>query len=186
MKPRWLVAGLAAASCCSAGSASSRESEATGSASATIIQPISATALADLSFGGIALGRNSADGGAGGGAVIVLPQETGATYAGSARQQCGGQSACQPHPARFAVRGEAGRAYRIAMPSGLEARGTRSGAALAVSALTVSSVSQPGAAGGLTDASGRDTFSIGGTLLVPPGTPADVYRAEFAVTVSYD
>lgn len=182
MKPQWLAGGLVAAMCCWPVPATSRDSQAAGSASATIIRPISATALTDLSFGGIALGRH----GTGGGAVVVPPQGTGAAYEGSARQQCGGQAACQPHAARFAVRGEAGRVYRIALPSAVEARGARTGAALSVTNMTVSSASQPGTTGGLTDAHGHDSFAVGGTLLVPQGTPADVYQAEFAVTVSYN
>lgn len=155
---------------------------ASGSAAASVVRPLSAMAEADLSFGAISLGTGQAAGGN----VVVAPQGGAATYGGSVRQICGGNSACQPHPARFAVSGEADRAYRVTLPTTVVAIGTRSGAGLAVADLALLSRNSAGASGGLLDASGSDSFTVGGTLQVLPGTQADTYRAEFAVTVAYD
>lgn len=162
--------------------AQAQEMTASGRAAASVVRPLSATALADLSFGAISVGGSQA----GGGQVTVAPQGTGATYAGSVRQQCSGNVACQPHPARFAVSGEAGRAYRVTLPATIEALGSRTGTGLTVAALALLSANRASASGGQLDAGGSDNFTVGGTLLVTPGTPADTYRAEFAVTVSYD
>ena len=162
--------------------AQAREATASGNASASVVRPLSTTALADLSFGAITVGN----GPAAGGTVIVAPQGTGASYSGSARHLCSGGPSCQPHPARFAVSGEGGRSYRVSLPASVAAVGSRSGAVLAVADLAMQSANSAHSAGGLLDIAGHDSFAVGGTLLVTPGTPADSYRAEFSVTVSYD
>ena len=148
--------------------------EATGQARATVVQPISATALADLSFGAITVGTGE-------GTVLVPADGSSAAYGGSVRQTCAGAAACQPHPARFAVRGEPQRAWRIAVPDTVLAQGSHTGTMLPVTGLTPDS----GTARRL-DAMGTGEFTIGGTLGVPRGTPPDTYRAEFPVIVSYE
>lgn len=177
--------GLACAtlfSTCLLPAAQAREVIASGNASASVVRPLNTTALSDLSFGAITVGGGQAAGGA----VTVAPQGIGTSYSGSVRQLCGGGGSCQPHPARFAVSGEGGRSYRVALPASVLASGSRTGALLPVDQLTLHSRNSAGSSGGQLDASGSDVFAVGGTLQVAPGTPADVYRAEFAVTVSYD
>ena len=148
-----------------------------GNASATVVRPISAVALTDLSFGAITLGN----GGATGGTVVVSATGGPATYTGSVRQTCAGSAACQPHPARFRVSGEPERAYRVTVPEAITARGSRTATLLPVAALVTAS-----ATGWTLDRQGTGAFTVGGTLQVPDGTPPDSYRAEFPVIVAYD
>lgn len=185
MTVRLLLAGALALPALLAAPATARtaQGESEGTATATVVRPLSATALADLSFGAIAVGNA----GAPGGSVTVSPQHGAATsYGGSVRAVCSGSSACRPHPARFAVRGEAGRSYKVTLPAALEARGMRSGVMLSVADLALHSDSDGSGIGGQLDLAGSDWFTIGGTLAVPRGTPADTYRAEFPVIVTYD
>lgn len=158
-----------------------QDATASGSASASVIRPLAATALEDLSFGAITLGSSSA-----GGTVSVPPDGGAAAYGGSVRQLCSGGGPCQPHPARFAVSGEAERTYRVDLPARIEAVGERSGTSLPVTGLRLHSTNRGSVTGGQLDSAGEDGFAVGGTLQVPAGTPADVYRAQFPVTVSYD
>jgi hypothetical protein len=180
---RLLLAGAVLPALLSApGMAQAEGRESQGNATAMVVRPISTIALADLSFGAIAVGNAGAQGGS----VIVNPQGSGASYTGSVRAVCIGNTDCQPHPARFAVRGEAGRGYRVTLPGELQARGTRSGALLAVADLALRTDSGGSGNGGQLDLAGSDRFTIGGTLAVPRGTPADTYRADFPVIVTYD
>jgi hypothetical protein len=162
--------------------AQARDASASGDASASVVRPLRTTALADLSFGAITVGGGQTAGGS----VTVAALGNSTSFAGSVRPLCNGGGACQPHPARFAVSGEGARSYRVALPASLSATGSRTGAILPVERLTLHSSNSAGTSGGLLDASGNDRFTIGGTLQVAPGTPADSYRAEFSVTVSYD
>ncbi|WP_158611024.1 DUF4402 domain-containing protein [Aurantiacibacter spongiae] len=149
-------------------------------ATAEVVEPIRATKLSDLAFGGVVVERDS------GGAVRVPADSSGVVHSGSARPQCraGG---CETHPARFRVSGEADRVYRIHAPAAVTATGALTGASLAVTDLTIRSDNAPDlAAGGRLDAEGRDRFALGGTLAVPAGTRPDYFRADIAVTVSYD
>ncbi len=152
---------------------------ATGSASASVIQPLAATALEDLSFGAITVGAS-------GGTLRVPATGGSAVPGGSVRPLCGNAGQCQPHPARFAVNGEPGRTYSVTLPASLVALGQRHGTGLAVDDLGLVSRNRGASDGGQLDAAGEDGFAVGGTLQVPAGTPADHYRAQFSVTVTYD
>jgi hypothetical protein len=163
------------------GPALAQDGTATGSASASVIRPLAATAVEDLSFGAITVGATAS-----GGTVAVPPNGGGASYAGSVRQLCSGGGQYQPHPARFAVSGEAGRTYRVTLPAGIVALGQRGGTGLDVTGMVLHSANRGSTTGGQLDAGGEDSFAVGGTLQVPAGTPADLYRAQFPVTVSYD
>ena len=154
-------------------------SSAQGDASASVIEPLTATALEDLSFGAITVGTD-------GGTLVVAANGAGAQVGGSVRQMCSNAAQCQTHPAHFAVSGEAGRSYRVNLPDSLLAQGDRTGTSLTVDSLSFASRNRSTADGGQLDVDGKDTFSVGGTLQVPAGTPADIYRAQFPVIVSYD
>jgi len=155
---------------------------AAGSASAQIVQAISATALNPLDFGIIAVSPNL------GGSAIVRPGERQAIYRGGASATCSGAGQCpMPRPARFRVIGEPGRDYVVSAPSSLAARSDSLGASdLEVTDLRVRSDSRPqaGAAGRL-DLSGQDGFEVGGVIVIPAGTPAAHYRATIEVVVGY-
>ncbi|MBD2843118.1 DUF4402 domain-containing protein [Erythrobacter rubeus] len=163
-------------------SVSAREQvSSTGRAEATVVEPIRAVALSDLSFGSIAVDRHS------GGTVEVAPDGGPATYSRSARPNCGSQEACKPHRASFSVTGEGDRTYRVSLPGSVAARGVKTGAELVVNQLAVRSFNQPAlASGGRLDQEGQDRFFVGGTLHVPSGTKSDVFRSSLPVVISYN
>lgn len=108
------------------------------------------------------------------------------SFTGAVQAVCGAEPACQPHPARFAVSGEPGRAYRVMLPAAVEAHGQRSAARLTVVALTVHSLASAEDASGLLDAEGEGSFAVGGTLSVNAQALPDIYHAIVPVTVTYD
>ncbi|MWV26590.1 DUF4402 domain-containing protein [Aurantiacibacter rhizosphaerae] len=155
--------------------------EAQGRASATIIKPLSARPLQDLSFGTLTVGKSA------GGEVRVSSSASQADYSGTVTPACGSLGGCQPHPALFAVTGEADRSYRVQLPGTIQARGSDSGQELAVSELEMRSQNQASQGWrGTLDAQGRDEFAIGGVLHVPAATRPDTFRAELAISVFYD
>lgn len=155
--------------------------QAAGRAQATVVQALRAVPLADLSFGAIVVG------GAGDGVVTIAPVQSQASYGGSVRPSCGGNSNCVPHAASFAVYGEEGRIYRVSLPAQVLASGDRTDRVLLVQNLAMRSRNQPATSnGGRLDQHGEDRFEIGGTLHVPSGTKPDIFRADLPVTVSYD
>ena len=157
------------------------EATAQGQASATVVRPLTTRALEDLSFGAITVGQSA------GGEVLVAPGGEATRYSGTVRQACGQGADCASHPARFAVTGEAGRSYSVVLPTGVQARGTRTGTLLHLSALTLAT-RNPGApaGGGQLDAAGEDSFAVGGVLQVPAATRPDTFRADLPVTVNYN
>lgn len=161
--------------------AAAEPSEAAGRASATVVAPLQATSLDDLSFGALTVGPSS------GGEVSVAANGSAAAYSGAVAPACGSAGECRPHVARFAVSGEADRTYRVQLPTQVVASGARTGQILDVSRLSVRSLNRPAMAGrGLLDNSGKDEFWIGGVLAVPPATRPDSFRAELVVSVFYD
>lgn len=155
---------------------------ATGSVSARIVRSLAATTLENLDFGVI--------GSSGAGTVIVAPGDRSPRYTGAARRNCAGLDACPTaHAARFSVRGESGRSYRIAVPDRLAivggpAEGPARG--LLVVALVARSASRPGESPeGTLDHSGQDTFEVGGTLSMPSALPPAHYTISVPVIVTY-
>lgn len=171
------IAGLTAP----AGASDRAGADASGIAAAAIIQPITVAALEDLSFGTVAIGP------AAGGTITVDPHTGSVAYAGAVDGVCT-HGDCPARPAVFGVSGEPGRRYRIGAPTASSAAPVSGhGPSLPVSDLTVAVASLPGDAPvGLLDAGGRDSFRMGGTLQLPAGTAAGLYRAELSVVVSYD
>lgn len=153
---------------------------ATGSSAARVIAPLAVAREEDLDFGTISLAPNAA------GTVTVVPLGGGVRYGGSAEGIC--LLACPPpHPARFAVRGEPLRSYRVAVPPGLSiaAPGGGSGSSVLIDALTIGTLSQRIGEGGELSPDGLDSFEVGGTLHLPSGAPEGRYTAEVPVIVSY-
>ncbi len=183
MQARWLLvlAGLAAGShgvpAIAGGSAA-----ASGIASATIVEPIALRSIDPLQFGVIAAARS------GSGSITVDPQTGASTFSGSLAPACPHNASCFARPAQFGVTGEAGRRYRIDAPQVASAVRQEGGyATLPISAIRIwvgSGSAQDSR--GLLDASGNDSFRVGGTLSVPAGTEPGIYQAELAVVVSYD
>lgn len=154
--------------------------DASGTATATVIQPLRVVAVADMEFGIIIHIPGT------GGTVTVSPKTPGAIYTGGT--SCGGADCGASHSARFAVSGEPQRNYSIQLPTSVIATGTATapGAAapsLTVGALTLRATSGSGAPS--LDINGKDQFEVGGTVTVPPDLPPARYRASFSVMVSY-
>lgn len=180
--PFTVVAAIALASNAMPAIASEADrATAPGHASAMVVKPITVAALADLSFGAIAVGENAT------GTVVVSASGAPVRYTGSAR--AGGTSLHHgiPHPATFSIAGDPGRSYRVSVPRSILAKGSRTGRELPVTRLVLRSANAPSAsAGGRLDDDGRDLIDIGGTLSVPAGTLPDVFRSELPVVVTYD
>lgn len=153
-----------------------------GQSTAHVVRPLTVAAARDLDFGMVVS--------SGAGSVSVEPGETEVRYGGGARKACVGADPCpQAHPARFAVSGEAGRSYRIAIPESLNIAGRRSGGetpGLLVVTMTARTASRPGAgAEGTLDEAGTDTFEVGGTLELPAPLPPAHYTVPVTVIVTY-
>lgn len=158
------------------------EATASGNASAEVIAPLTFEAVAPLEFGTLAVSPSDS------GSISVDPAGGPPIYAGSLRAACSTAALCDASPARFAVRGQPGRYYRIEYPDQTYASPVSSSApALLVKQIAVATdnLSSRGARGQLS-AEGADGFRVGGTLEVPGGTAAGRYRATLNIVVSYD
>jgi hypothetical protein len=158
--------------------AAGNSAQAGGFAQATIVAPISAEELADLDFGTVA--SNPARGG-----TIAIPSGGGAArYSGGVRNGCPGSKCPLAHAARFAVSGEANRAYAVSTPRSLRVGGN--GPALLVNSIEVRTDSRPGSGPhGMLGEKGGDGFSVGAVLGVPAGLPPAHYRVSIPVTLNY-
>lgn len=152
-----------------------------GQASATVIAPLTVTAIEDLDFGTVSVAADR------GGSVEVMTGGAAPRYLGSAGLPCAAAGVCAPHPAKFVVSGEPGRRYQVNIPSTVDATGAHADAAhLLVADLHVRAASLAGKeAAGTLDGSGSDGFEIGGTLQIPAGTIPDHYTAKIPVIVTY-
>ena len=170
--------------------AAGNSATAMGLATAEVIAPITVTQSADLDFGVIVSSALAS------GTVLIAPgagQSSGAQYGGGVSAGCDPSLGCPvPHPAQFTVAGEANRSYAIAAPSSISITGEALNAGqstppvLTVNGITLRSASRPadGPAGQL-DANGHDSFSLGGTLAVPPAVAPARYRVTLQVIVTY-
>lgn len=101
-----------ALACAPAGAAAVDAATANGTASATILRPVSVTNLSDLDFG-LVEARPDAEG-----IVVVGPAQHGAHFSGSAKPACViGKDCPVAGPARFLVNGEPARNYRVFTPA---------------------------------------------------------------------
>ncbi|MEI6643662.1 MAG: DUF4402 domain-containing protein [Novosphingobium sp.] len=183
--PRLLLAASTAALAAPAMAASGQSATAQGQAEAVVVEPIVAVALNDLDFGSLTASATAS------GSVTVDPGG-GASYAGGAAPACPGGSCAGIAPARFAVRGEASRSYRVNAPAAITATGTLIGSGatapdLAIDALLVHLDSHTGGdtTSGKLDTKGQDQITIGGRLNVPAGTSAAHYHATLTILVTY-
>lgn len=114
--------------------------------------------------------------------------DTPPTYSGTLQQACSAAASCAAQPAQFAVRGEAGRHYRVEYPAEAPAHPIASdGPSLTVAKLMHAFENSDAPGGrGLLGPGGGGSFRIGGTLDIPAATPAGTYRATLDIVVSYD
>ncbi|MGQ7830318.1 DUF4402 domain-containing protein [Altererythrobacter sp. Z27] len=155
---------------------------ANGSATATVVSPLRLEAVAPLEFGPVGIPAEA------GGSITISPLGAPPTYLGTLQQACSAHDSCMARPARFAVRGEAGRHYRVEYPTEAPAHPVSAGGpSLTVTGLIHAFENRDVPGGrGLLGPGGDSSFRIGGTLEVPEGTPAGIYRATLDVVVSYD
>lgn len=152
-----------------------------GRAVARIVAPLKVIPLAELHFGSLVVGAQD------GGTVTVRPDGGATVYSGSARSGCALGVRCGAHPGWFRVEGEPARQYRITLPPTVMARGLALPVLLEVRQLELLSRELGSSTGlGQLDERGHDQFLVGGTLEVPAGTAADIFRAELTLTVAYE
>ncbi len=176
------IASVAIASLSTA--ATAQNHTASGAANATVVAPLQIVPLADLDFGAVSIAAGAA------GSVTIDSNGGGqARYSGNAAPACGAAapgSDCRPHPAQFVVRGEAQRAYRVRLPASVVATGANGGSSLTVTNLGIGTMPDAtDTAIRILDGEGRDTFAIGGTLIMPEGTKPGHYRADIPIIVTY-
>ena len=183
LSPRLLSALLVAtaAAVAPSGPALAQErAQASGTATASVVAPITVRQVEALRFGTVATGDT-------GGTLTLSPANGATSVTGSLRSLCPAGSSCTAQAGTFAVRGEAGRSYRISAPGQALAARAGGGGMLTVSEITVATQSVPGTGlRGVLDDAGADSFKVGGTLQVSPGTAAGTYVAEMEMVVSYD
>ena len=151
-------------------------------ATASVIRPLSVTAIADMDFGTITHLPGV------GGTATVSPGSGGASFAGGASAVCSGSDCASAHAARFAVTGEPQRNYTIRLPGTVTATGSTIGIGGTAPPLTISALTlrtRGGTGMPRLDASGNDGFEVGGTITLPADLPPARYRASFAVIVTY-
>ena len=164
--------------------ASGSSAPASGEARATIVASLAAAEIADLDFGGIE--SNQAQAGA-----VAIPAGSGrARYTGGARSGCNAAHCPSAHPARFAVTGEANRAYAVWTPASMPVAGIlpagASARVLTVTGIEVRTDSRPHSGPhGQLDAAGGDGFGLGGTLHIPAGLSSAHYRVSIPVMLTY-
>lgn len=159
----------------------SERSTATGTAQASIVEPISISTIADLDFGGVKLIAAKA------GSVTIDPSSATTSYQETAKIDCS-TADCLPSPATYLIRGAPGRRYRVELPDRVVARSSANPEEeLIVSKLEAASINLPGEPNrGLIDSNGRDQLRVGGTLIVPAKASPGHYSAQVTVAVTYE
>lgn len=141
----------------------------TGTASATIIRPISIVATAPLRFGVMA--RPTAAG-----TVTVSTSGAVTTGGGMAGNTAIAQGTAGPQAGKFRVSGEPGRQFFVTLP--LAATVTRSGSSMTITLFTVGALT--GSPVGTLD------IAVGGTLAVGAAQPIGTYNGTYQITASYN
>jgi hypothetical protein len=161
-----------------AGGAMAQSSATTnGTATATIIRPITLAASRDLAFGNVvpsaALGTM----------VLTAASSTAASVTGGVTKP--GTQVGTVTSAQFDVGGEGGFTYTITLP-GSAATITSGSDTMTVGTFTSSIVVTAGALSNAIGAAGLQTFYVGGTLNVGANQNPGNYTGTFGVTVAYN
>ena len=165
---RKLAIGVSALSAISSIAHAQASDSATASGSATIIQPITASAPTNLAFGTIVKPTT-------GTGTVAVDSSGNRTVTGAAAVG-GGVTA-----ASFSVVGEGAQAYSLQIPSSFTmASGTNT---LVVTTNTNSTGS--GTLSGALGAPGSATFGVGGTFNLNSSTASGAYTGNIVVTASY-
>ena len=165
MKKIILASAIVLASASPAFAASGNTSTASGSATATIVEPIvlTHTSGAALGFGRFTTGT--------GGSVTVSAAGVGSV---------GGDVAFVPGSTNsadaFSVTGDASRSFSISTGAGTVTDGTTS----------ISFTTSPSAATGTLSTGGTATFTVGGQLTLAGTEAAGAYTGTYSATVTYN
>lgn len=141
----------------------------TGTASATIITPISIVATAPLRFGVMAQPTAA-------GTVTVSTAGAVSTGGGMVGNTAIAQGSAGPQAGKFRVSGEPGRQFFVTLP--LAATVNRSGASMIITLFTVGALT--GSPVGTLD------IAVGGTLTVGAAQPVGTYSGTYQITASYN
>jgi hypothetical protein len=141
----------------------------TGTASATIIQPISIVATAPLSFGVMAQPTTA-------GTVTVNTAGAVTTGGGMTGNTAIAQGSSGPQAGKVRVSGEPGRQFFVNLPT--SATVGRTGASMTITLFTVGALT--GSPVGTLD------IAVGGTLSVGAAQPIGTYTGTYQITASYN
>ncbi|WP_298169247.1 DUF4402 domain-containing protein [Novosphingobium sp.] len=141
----------------------------TGTASATVITPISIVATAPLRFGVMA--RPTAAG-----TVTVSTAGVVSTSGGMVGNTAIAQGSSGPQAGKFRVTGEPGRQFFVTLPAA--ATVTRSGGSMTITLFTVGALT--GSPVGTLD------IAVGGTLAVGAAQTVGTYNGTYQITASYN
>lgn len=146
-------------------------SDAGGQALATVYRPLSLNVTSSLSFGTIIRPPT-------GQGTVAIDAATGDRLLG------GGVEAIGPAPARgaFAVAGEGGQSFSVAVPSGFAMAGPGDPIEVTLSHDAAGPQMLSGAAGG----GGTAEIHVGGAFDVPASVTPGTYSGVFTVTVQYE
>lgn len=164
-----ILAGIGAISSLASAAYAQATDTATATGSATIIQPIAASKVADLAFGTIVKPAS-------GTATVAVDADGARTVDGTVA--VGGGAAA----ASFNVVGEGGSAFSVSVPSSFS---MTSGA----NSLVVTTVDNSGGGGTLSGTIGNAStasFGVGGNFTLNSATTSGAYTGTFAITASYN
>jgi len=147
------------------------QSDATASAFATLITPISITKTTDMNFGTVAASATAG--------TVALDYTGAATPSGGTTLVAGGAAR---KAAEFQVTGQNSSSFSISCPTSIVLTSLES------NTLTVNAISPDSGATSTLSNTGSKTIKVQGTLLVPAGAAAGVYKNEtdLKVTVNYN
>lgn len=141
----------------------------TGSASATLIQPISIVAVNALRFGLMAQPTTV-------GTVTVSTSGTLTTSGGMVGNTAIAQGSSGPQAGTFRVSGDPGRQFFVTLP--YSATVTKTGASMTINLFTVGALT--GSPVGTLD------IAVGGTLAIQASQSVGTYTGTYQVTASYN
>lgn len=141
----------------------------TGSATATIIQPISIVATNPLRFGVLAQPTTA-------GTVTVSTSGAVTTTGGMAGNNAIAQGSSAPRAGTFRVSGDPGRQFFVNLPT--SATVNKTGGSMTINLFTVGALT--GSPAGTLD------IAVGGTLAIQAAQAVGTYTGTYQVTASYN
>jgi len=141
----------------------------TGTASATLIQPISIVAINPLRFGVLAQPTTA-------GTVRVSTTGAVTTTGGMIGNNAIAQGSSGPQAGTFRVSGEPGRQFFVNLPNA--ATVTKTGASMTITLFTVGALT--GSPVGTLD------IAVGGTLSIQAGQAVGTYTGTYQITATYN